>query len=161
MDRIMKKIILLLLLISIGTLLNGQIIADQNEEFDPMTLNEPPISFMNITDIYEIISDIHDYSYSNGDLQYRVIDKQGWKIQIYSTKNFYKADSIQQRTKSIFPDEEVVSIFNSPYYKIRLGNCESRDEAEQLLRSVKRRSLGSPWIIPSRIKVREKISINK
>src|SRR6056297_336112 len=147
MDRSMKKIIIAALIFLVGSLLNAQVIAEQNEEFDPMTLNEPPISFMNITDIYEIISDIHDYSHGNGDQQdTRIIDKQGWKIQIYSTKNFYEADSLQQRAKTLFPQKEVVSIFNSPYYKIRLGNCESRDEAEQLLRSVKRRNLGSPWI---------------
>ncbi len=158
----MRKIILTTLIFLIGTLLNAQVIAEQNEEFDPMTLNEPPISFMNITDIYEIISDIHDYSHGNGDQPgSRIIDKQGWKIQIISTKNFYEADSIQQRAKSLFPNEEVVSVFNSPYYKIRLGNCESRDEAERLLQSVKRKNLGSPWVIPSRIKVREKIYINK
>ena len=157
----MKNLMIILLLCFV-TGMNAQVMAEQNEDFDPMTLNEPPIAFMNRSDIYEIISDIHDFSYgAYATENVSEIEMQGWKIQVFSTKSFYEADSIKNITQTYFPNEEVVTVFNSPYYKIRLGNCKNRNDAEELLQAVKRRQYGSPWIIPSRIRVRENISTNK
>ncbi len=154
----MKKLLIIIYIFTTAAL-NGQIIATQNETFDPMTLNEPPLATMNQSDIYEIISDIHDYSYgkfSNND--YRITEMQGWKIQMHSTKNFYESDSIKQVVSTLFPQQEVVSVFNSPYYKIRLGNYQNRAVAEQTLRKARQQGFANSWIIPSRIKIKEKIS---
>lgn len=161
MDRIMKKLFILLSIFTV-TFLRAQIVAEQNEDFDPMTLNEPPVSIMNTSDIYEIISDVHGYRYSNAtENEFREIEIQGWKIQLFSTKNFYEADSIKNLATSQFPNEDVISIFNSPYYKIRVGNCKNRNNAEQLLQNAKDRQFNSAWIIPSRIKIKERITTNK
>ncbi len=157
----MKKLLILISIFTV-TFLNAQVIVEQNEDFDPLTLKEPPVSMMNTSDIYEIISDVHGYTYGNvSENEFREIEMQGWKIQLFSTKNFYKADSIKNLAVDQFPTEDVVSIFNSPYYKIRIGNCKDRNDAEQLLKNAKRRQFNSAWIIPSRIKVKEKISTNK
>lgn len=157
----MKKLTISILIILIISLY-GQEKIQQKEDFDPLTLNEPPISFMNEAKIYEIISDSRDYS--NGDyLQetFHEIEQDGWKIQLFSTKNFYEADSLKKLAERYFPDENVESIFNAPYYKIRMGNCSKRDEAERLRQAAVRRQFNNAWIIPTRVKVREKISINK
>jgi len=161
MDRIMKKLLILISIFSV-TYLNAQVIAKQNEDFDPLTLNEPPVSILNTSDIYEIISDVHGYTYGSvSENEFREIKMQGWKIQLFSTKNFYEADSIKNLANDQFPNEEVLSIFNSPYYKIRIGNCKDRNNAEQLLQDAKNRQFNSAWIIPSRIKVKERITANK
>jgi len=157
----MKKLLILISIFSV-TYLNAQVIAKQNEDFDPLTLNEPPVSILNTSDIYEIISDVHGYTYGSvSENEFREIKMQGWKIQLFSTKNFYEADSIKNLANDQFPNEEVLSIFNSPYYKIRIGNCKDRNNAEQLLQDAKNRQFNSAWIIPSRIKVKERITANK
>jgi hypothetical protein len=157
----MKKLTICLLILPVISLM-GQEKITQNEEFDPFTLNEPPISFMHEAKIYEIISDSRDYSKSDYFLEsYREIEQDGWKIQLYSTKNYYEADSLEKLAKQYFPDENVEKIFNAPYYKIRMGNCSRREEAEQLRQAAVRRQFNNAWIIPTRIKVKEKISINK
>ncbi|MBN2279023.1 MAG: SPOR domain-containing protein [Candidatus Marinimicrobia bacterium] len=156
----MKKQLLILFIML--AFLNAQVLIRQNEDFDPATLNEPPVSMMNTSDIYEIISDVHGYTFGNlAGNEMRTMEMQGWKIQLYSTKNFYEADSIKNLADQAFPNEEVISVFNSPYYKIRMGNCKNRNEAEYLLEEAKRRQFHNAWIIPSRVMVEERTSINK
>ena len=157
----MKKLFIYGLIFFISVL-NAQEKAKQNEEFDPLTLNEPPILFMNEANIYEIISDNRDYSNKNLNEEiFREIEQDGWKIQLYSTKNFYEADSLKKLAIKYFPEEKVESLYNSPYYKIRLGNCAKRRDAERLQQTAVRRQFTNAWIIPTRIKIKEKISYNK
>ena len=142
--------------------INAQEIIEQNEEFDPLTLNEPPVPLMNKSAIYEIISENGNYSEGNYyQNKFREIEKEGWKIQLISTKDFYEADSLKKMAEKYFPNETVESLYNSPYYKIRLGNCSKRSEAQKLLKAAIRREFYAAWIIPTKIKVKEKISINK
>jgi len=108
-------------------------IARQNESFDPMNLNEPPLPFMDRAMIYEIITDInkpiimHDLKKDT----LHVVEKIGWKVQVFSTSDFYEADTIYKQVQDSFEDEEVEKIFNSPYYKIRVGNCSTRGESTE------------------------------
>lgn len=155
-----KKLILCLLLMILTSLLKAQIIAEQNEEFDPLTLNEPPISFLKEAKIYEIISENRDFSQAGfSETEVREIERDGWKIQLISTKNYYVADSLKKAAQKYFPEEEIVTIFNSPYYKIRLGNCNRRIDAENLHKQAIRHRFNNAWIIPTRIKVKEKTII--
>jgi len=135
----------------------GQI-ARQNESFDPMDLNEPPLPFMDGTMIYEIITDINKPTIMHdlGKDTLHVVEKMGWKVQVFSTSDFYEADTVYKQAKDSFEDEEVEKIFNSPYYKIRVGNCSTREEAENLLSKALELKYREAWIIRTRVKVKEK-----
>lgn len=132
--------------------------AKQNESFDPMDLNEPPLPFMDGTMIYEIITDInkpvivHDFSKDT----LHVVEKMGWKVQVFSTSDFYEADTVYKQVQDSFVDEEVEKIFNSPYYKIRMGNCVTREEAENLLSKTLELKYREAWIIRTMVRVKEK-----
>ncbi|MCK4297177.1 MAG: SPOR domain-containing protein [Candidatus Marinimicrobia bacterium] len=133
--------------------------ARQNESFDPMELNEPSLPFMDGTMIYEIITDInkpiimHDFSKDT----LHVVEKMGWKVQVFSTRDFYEADTVYKQVLNSFEDEEVEKVFNSPYYKIRVGNCETREEAENLLDKSLELNYYKAWIMRTRVKVKEKV----
>lgn len=132
-------------------------IPEQNESFDPLELNEPFLPLMDGSMIYEIITDMDNYSRSNNVDSIRIIEKMGWKVQVFSTDDFYKADTVYKELVEIFGDEEVEKLFNAPYYKIRVGNCALREEAEKLLSEVLDLGYRNAWIIRANIKVEEKV----
>ncbi len=154
----MKNIFILIIIFTITLMLFAQEKPEQNEEFDPLTLNEPPLPFMDGSMIYEIITDIGDNSgegyFQNNSL---LVEKTGWKVQIFSSTDFYITDSIYNASIEIFHDIDVEKIFNSPYYKIRIGNCENRSNAELLLEKARNNRFNNAWIITTRIKVKESI----
>jgi len=51
----------------------------------------------------------------------------------------------------------VVKEFNSPYYKIRVGNCTTREAAEELLKRAANLNYRDAWIIRTPVKTEEKL----
>jgi DNA/RNA-binding domain of Phe-tRNA-synthetase-like protein len=87
----------------------------------------------------------------------RIVEKTGWKVQLFSTTDFYKADTVYFQAVDDFIDEEVVKVFNSPNYKIRVGNCTTRESAEELLRRALDLKYRDAWIIRTSVKVEERL----
>ncbi len=153
------KIWLVLILIMNVVVLAQKDIPEQDESFDPMKLNEPPMLMTDKTLIHEIITDI-DVNKSTEDAitdSFRVVEKMGWKVQIFSTSDFYLADTLFKQARRMFSDYEVEKIFNSPYYKIRVGNCKTREESENLLSKAIDLDFKDSWIIRTKVKVEEKV----
>jgi len=132
-------------------------IPPQDESFDPLQLHEPSLPFLDGSMIYEIITDIKEPGEEAQDSDtLRVVKKMGYKVQLFSTTDFFKADTIYQKAVNDFIEQEVVKVFNSPYYKIRLGNCVTREEAEALLNRALTLKYRDAWIIRTPIKTEER-----
>lgn len=56
---------------------------------------------------------------------------RGFRVQIFTTESKSVADSIAQEARKKL-DMEVYNIFMSPYYRVRIGNCVTHQEAEEL-----------------------------
>ncbi|MCF7886574.1 MAG: SPOR domain-containing protein [Candidatus Marinimicrobia bacterium] len=153
MDKIYKLLLLILLFSRLGISQNE--IPHQYEEFDPLTLNEPFLPIANGTMIKEIFTGIEPDRYSQRDSM-RYVEQMGWKVQAVSIKDGVEADSILNKLSSVFGKENTQMIWNPPYWKIRVGNCASRMEAERLLDRIKRMGYNRAWIIRARVRIREK-----
>jgi hypothetical protein len=129
--------------------------AVQNEEFDPLTLNEPFLPIASGSMIREIFTGVAEDSYRAQD-SLRFIEQMGWKVQVLSIKDGVRADSVLKKLSNVFGEENTQMIWNSPYWKIRVGNCATRLEAERLLDKVKRIGYDRAWIIRSRIRIKER-----
>jgi hypothetical protein len=87
----------------------------------------------------------------------RVVEKIGWKVQLFSTTDFYQADTVYFQAIDDFIEQDVVKVFNSPYYKIRLGNCSTRAAAEDLLDRALNLKYRDAWIIRTAVKIEERL----
>lgn len=154
----MKKYLILIIPLLTCRLAFAQSIPEQNESFNPMTLNEPSLPILDGTIVYEIVTDITEQVKNpvKSDTV-RLVEKMGWKVQIFSTDDFYWADSVYQNAMYAFTGEDVEKVFNSPCYKIRVGNCLTREEAETLLKRAEALKYQESWIIHTKIKTKEGI----
>ncbi len=155
----MKKLIYLMLVFILSGIGFAQYdLPGQDESFDPLELAEPALPFMDGTMIYEIITDT-DQSMRTRHARLdslKTVETMGWQIQVFSTRDFFLADSVYQKARQSFPDDEVDKVFNSPYYKIRIGSFINREDAEGLLSNAVRFGYVNSWIIHTKVKVKEK-----
>ncbi|RKZ24664.1 hypothetical protein DRQ26_07100 [bacterium] len=85
-------------------------------------------------------------------------NREGWgyKIQIYISLQQEDAQNVAETAQNKL-DEKVTVEFDPPYYKVRIGNCVTSEEAEELLEKVKRIGYPDAWIVRAKIiSVKEK-----
>ncbi len=154
-----KRLFWLLIICLLGSLFAQDRMAEQDESFNPLDLHEPSLPILDGSLIYEIITDIKEPSASDriGQDTLRVVKKMGWKVQLFSTTDFYHADTVYFQAIDDFIEQDVVKVFNSPYYKIRLGNCTTREEAEDLLDRALNLKYRDAWIIRTAVKMEERL----
>ncbi len=56
---------------------------------------------------------------------------RGFRIQVISTTNRDLANKVKSDVLSRFTDEKAYLTYNSPYFKVRIGNFITKDEAEK------------------------------
>jgi hypothetical protein len=149
-----KTIVCLTIILTAGLLAQTGI-RPQDESFDPGVLKEPPLPLLDNTLIYEIVTDPKAPAARSEtpDDSVRYIEKMGWKVQVFSSSDFFLADSIYRQVQQKFQNVEVEKVFNLPYYKIRIGNCATREEAERLLARAQEMHYSDAWIIRTQIRI--------
>ena len=79
---------------------------------------------------------------------------EGYRVQALVTRNTHSADSIRAVLSDKI-DEDVYITYEVPYYKIRVGNCVDRKQAEELKLKLVELGYASAWIIRTRVKAPE------
>lgn len=78
------------------------------------------------------------YTNADGSTQYYRV--RGYKIQAFSGNNQRtsknEAHQKQQLINNIYPELETVVLFESPFWRLRVGNFETRSEAEETLKEM-------------------------
>lgn len=66
---------------------------------------------------------------------------KGYRIQVYSGNNQqrskYEAESRQAQVRNAFPELEADVRFTSPFWRLRVGHFQRKDEAEEVLKEMK------------------------
>jgi hypothetical protein len=77
----------------------------------------------------------------------------GFRIQLLSTKDLENATRAKAIAMEQFIDVRVKFYleFDSPYYKVRLGDFHDREEAEEIREVVRSRGYPKAWIVKSKI----------
>jgi len=78
----------------------------------------------------------------------------GYRLQVINTNDRNKAISVKTRMLSDFPGENTYLIYHAPYFKIQMGNFRTREEAEDLMKKVKRIYPSGVFIVPSRVEIK-------
>jgi len=127
-----------------------------DESFDPLSLNDEDIKFPEekavepgeraaeqpgkITEAEEQAS-----------VENRLVD--GYRVQLFATKDIESATIAKKEAEFAFSEDSVnVYIeFDSPYYKLRIGDCKTREEAERLREIARNKGYPSAWIVRSKV----------
>jgi hypothetical protein len=131
---------------------NPQIIAQIDESFDPLTLNDDDIVIEG-----EKLGTNDDVKI-NDDTKIAVPKEiNGFRVQILATKNIETASLFEQEASERFQnqDHKTYLIFEAPLYKIRVGDCKDRSEAELLRDMAKSYGYREAFIVKSKIQVIE------
>lgn len=77
----------------------------------------------------------------------------GFRVQLFASRDIEKATLEKQEAELVFArDSLAVYIeFDSPMYKVRLGDCQSREEAENLRVKARRKGYPTAWIVKTRV----------
>lgn len=79
--------------------------------------------------------------YTDAEGSVRYYKMRGYKVQAFSGNNQRTSRDEAYRKQSLinnqFPDLETVVLFESPFWRLRVGNYKSRDEAEEAMRDLK------------------------
>ena len=138
----MKRIIILLAVISLLFAQKKKIRFD--ESFDPATLKEPKIKLPVMLKPDEPLPP--QFSPVETDT---VVD--GFRVQVLSTQDLNEANHLMIELSSLFGNE-VYIVFDSPNYKVRVGNFRSRGNAEKARQRIVDLGHRATWIIRTRVR---------
>jgi hypothetical protein len=74
-----------------------------------------------------------------------------FRVQFYATKYPDEARQIADLVESQLSQKTYID-FKVPYYWIRIGDCETKEEANSLLRQIKGLGYGESWVVEVKVK---------
>ena len=78
----------------------------------------------------------------------------GYRILVVSTNNRQQAIDVKTRLMRDFPDEKTYLIYQSPHFKIHIGNFKTRQDADALRKKITRIYPTGVIVIPSTIEMK-------
>ena len=124
------------------------------EDFDPLSLDEPEIEVPPPAEndtLNEIQANTDEEQDSPEDVSTDDM-VEGFRVQLFAIKD--EARAREEKRKAIFRFEEDVYLdFDSPYWRLRVGDCQTRKEAEELVEKAKKVGFydNNPFIVPSKV----------
>ncbi len=119
----------------------------KSETFDASGLNPPQPNWPAVMD--PLIQNTTDLDKALG-LDSTQLIREGFRVQIFASGQKERADSLKMILENIV-EEPVYVTFEVPLYKLRIGNCINRKEAERLQARLNEIGYKNAWIIRSRI----------
>lgn len=78
----------------------------------------------------------------------------GYRLQVINTNDRNKALEVKTKMLSEFPSEKIYMLYQSPYFKVQMGNFRTREDATKLLNKVKKVYPSGVFIVPSRVEIK-------
>jgi hypothetical protein len=83
----------------------------------------------------------------------RIAHKRGWRVQLFNDPGKSRAQTIAQRAQAFF--DTVYVEFQSPNYRVRVGDFVRRSAADRMARTAKGYGFRQAWVVPDRVIVYE------
>ena len=146
---------------------------EQYEHFDPMSLDDDDISLADIMGTESSRTrkpeEVSEKGEENPDEKAEAADPSdstevatvemeevsGWRVQIFASEKFDAAQLIKKESMEVF-DVPVYVPFETPYYKVRIGNCRTLAQVEELIRIAKRKGYRTAFQARTRILVEKR-----
>ncbi len=75
----------------------------------------------------------------------------GFRVQILTTQTLDKAIKVKAEADSLLPNYNVYIVYDSPYYKVRVGNYRARYEANQAVTYIAEHGFPGAWLVPDNV----------
>ncbi len=79
-----------------------------------------------------------------------LVEIPGFRVQLFVTNEEFDARMAEEEALLQF-DESVYLTFDSPNYKIRVGDCKTRAEATELRQKAAKLGYRDPWVVQCKI----------
>ncbi len=128
-----------------------------DESFDPITLEDEDLDFPENNTRLDQESNTSLPGENTGSntnanpVQNRQIN--GYRVQLFATRDNEIGELEKKKAEFLFAEDEVAVYieYDSPMYKIRVGDCESREDAEALRDIARRKDYVSAWVVPTKV----------
>ncbi|PWV48150.1 sporulation related protein [Chitinophaga sp. S165] len=80
-------------------------------------------------------------------------NQPGFRVQIISTNKRNEANDIKARVMQLYPDYRTYLDYQAPYFKVRVGDFKSREEAAELREKLTNSFPGGVFVVPAIINV--------
>jgi len=122
------------------------------EDFDPLSLNDDDIVILpeETTSQKEVVEKPVHEKPAVGEEKSGEEMIQGYRIQLLATGD--EAQARKAKRDAIFKfQEHVYLVFEAPLYKLRVGDCQTKKEAEALRKEAAQKGFRDAWIVPSKV----------
>ena len=75
----------------------------------------------------------------------------GYRVMVINTNDRTKALEVKSKMMSEFPDHKSYLVYQSPYFKIQIGNFKTRQEAEDLRKRIMRMYPTGVMVVPATV----------
>ncbi len=72
---------------------------------------------------------------------------KGFRLQVLNTRSREEAFKLKGELLQLFPDQKTYTIFQSPFFKVRIGNFLERADADAFRKLLARQYKGTTYII--------------
>ena len=122
-----------------------------NESFDPLSLNDDDIMIEPQKTAVPVNNQTDEPTENTTDTRVREVN--GFRVQILATNNIETASLSEQEATDRFEKtgHQTYLLFEAPLYKVRIGDCLNRAEAEELRELVLSYGYAGAFIVKSRV----------
>jgi SPOR domain len=82
---------------------------------------------------------------------------QGFRVMVINTKDRNKAMEIKSRMLQDFPEHKTYLIYQSPYFKVQIGNFKERAEADLLKKGISRIYPTGVVVVPAVVELKPEL----
>jgi hypothetical protein len=75
----------------------------------------------------------------------------GFRAQVMFTSEIEEANSVRDSISNILPEEWNYVVYETPYYKIRVGNFIDRADANMMVKKLSSLGFKDAWVVPDKI----------
>jgi hypothetical protein len=76
----------------------------------------------------------------------------GFRVQVMFSNSIDEATRMKNELTPLFPSDIVYTLYDSPYYKVRVGDYQERNHAAQTLKLLLEKGYTQSWIVPDRVR---------
>jgi len=131
-----------------------------DESFDPLLLDDEDIKFETKSKPSEPVSPVNlPPEHKEAIPTNQLVD--GFRIQLISTKDLESATKAKLIAEEQFADLQINFYleFDSPYYKVRVGDFRNREDAESIREVIRSRGYPKAWIVKTKVWTHPEINL--
>lgn len=76
-------------------------------------------------------------------------NQPGFRVQVISTNKRNEANDVKARTMQLYPDYRTYMDYQAPYFKVRVGDFKTREEATELREKMSTSFPGGVFVVPA------------